>query len=207
MAIAVHGQSVRLLSPADGDTLRGGRFATLAWSAGRLGPDAEEWEAFLSVDGGRFYSVRLTPHLDISIRRFDVLIPNVDSDDVRILVRTGNERNETIITMPERLRIRAEASAFRPAQTQVESPESARPNEPRVVQWSVGDHVESSATPDGMRAAKTTSARSSEIVPAKTVRHTPSLTSCVVTASRSPLAAPRSLETSNVLLRSSRMNV
>jgi len=175
-AAAAQAEPLHVIAPANGETLRGGRFATLAWSAQRLAPEAEEWEAFLSVDGGRFYSVRLTPHLDISIRRFDVLIPNVDSDDVRILIRTGNERNETILNMPQRLRIRAEATAIRPSRTEAEGPESARPNEPRVVQWSVGNHVESSATPDDLRAAETPSARASDITAAKTFHYTPQLT-------------------------------
>jgi hypothetical protein len=206
-ASASHAEPLRVIAPANGETLRGGRFATLAWSAQRLAPEAEEWEAFLSVDGGRFYSVRLTPHLDISVRRFDVLIPNVDSDDVRILIRTGNELNETILTMPQRLRIRAEAAAIRPSQTEAQGPESARPNEPRVVQWSVGDHVENSATPDGLRAEKTTSTRAREIAAAKTIHYTPQLTLRGVAESRSPLAARSTQQTADVLLRSSRMNV
>jgi hypothetical protein len=208
-AAVAQAEPLQLIAPANGDVLRGGRFATLAWAADRLGNDAEEWEAFLSVDGGRFYSVRLTPHLDINTRRFDALIPNVDSDDVRILIRTGNERNETILTMPLRLHIRAEAVAVRPSQTPAEGPESARPNEPRVVQWSVGDHVEASATPDAIRAVKTISERtkwgvgnrgSEERLPTPDSR-------LPIKHSRPPQPARCSLETSDVLLRSSRLNV
>ena len=206
-AAAVKGEPLRLIAPADGDVLRGGHFASLAWNGERLGHDAEEWEAFLSVDGGRFYSVRLTPHLGIAIHRFDVLVPNVDSDDVRILIRTGNERNETIINLPERLHIRAEATAVRPSQTQAEGPESARPNEPRVVQWSVGDHVESTATPDGLRTTKSLPARSTEIISVS-----PHLAAGFnppekFKSTRPLLAARRSPQSIDVLFRSCRMNV
>jgi len=152
-AAAVHAESLHLVAPSDGATLRGGRFATLSWTPGRLVANAEEWEAFLSVDGGRFYAVRLTPHLDIAVRTFEVLIPNVDSDDVRILLRTGDERNETIIPMPQRFRIRAEAAPVQPARTRGEGPESARPGEPLVVQWSAGGNVFASTPPAQISSA------------------------------------------------------
>ena len=206
-AAAASAEPLRLIAPADGDVLRGGHFAPLAWNAERLSPDAEEWEAFLSVDGGRFYAVRLTPHLNIGVRRFDVLVPNVDSDDVRILIRTGNERNETIINLPGRLHIRAEATAVRPSQTQAEGPESARPNEPRVVQWSVGDHVESTATPDAIRATNSLPTRSTEIVSTSSDVAAGSSPPEKFESSCSPLAARRSPQTIDVLLKTCRLNV
>src|SRR5581483_10455564 len=155
--------AIQVLSPADGATLRGGHFATLSWSAQQLPRGAEEWEAFLSVDGGKYYAVRLTPHLDISIRRFEVLIPNVDSDDARLLVRTGDERHETILELPQHLRIRAEAQEAFVTRTGGGGSESARPNDPLVVQWSVGDHVETSATPASLSASKSVQAHAIEI--------------------------------------------
>src|SRR5579864_3008613 len=154
--------AIQVLSPADGTALRGGHFATLTWSAQQVPSGAEEWEAFLSLDGGRYYAVRLTPHLDIGVRSFQVLIPNVDSNDVRLLVRTGDERVETIVELPQRLRIRAEAPSILP-HTIGGRGESARPNEPPVVQWSVGDHVETSAAPASLSASKTEKTRSVEI--------------------------------------------
>ena len=134
-------ERLSVISPAGGTILRGGHFYTLAWTAGSLPARAEEWEAFASVDGGRYYCARLTPHLDINVRRFDVLIPNIDSDDFRLLIRTGDERQETIIELPQRFRIRADAtadlaSALTPAAV---APESARPGERPVVLWSSGD--------------------------------------------------------------------
>ena len=144
--------AIQFLAPADGATLRGGHFATLTWSADQLPRGAEEWEAFLSLDGGRYYAVRLTPHLDVRVRTFQVLIPNVDSDDVRLLIRTGDERNETILELPQRLRIRAEAPVVARVRDVAGSGESARPNEPPVVMWSVGDCVERSAAPARVRS-------------------------------------------------------
>src|SRR6476661_1831838 len=63
-------ESLRVVAPANGATLRGGSFAELRWTSARLPSDAEEWEAFLSVDGGKYYAFRVTPHLDIKLRSF-----------------------------------------------------------------------------------------------------------------------------------------
>jgi hypothetical protein len=205
---AARAESLHLISPTDGAVLRGGHFTTLSWAAVNLGKNAEEWEAFLSVDGGRYYSVRLTPHLNINVRTFKVLVPNVDSDDVRLLFRTGNERSETIIEMPQRQRIRAEAIAVRPSATHARGPESARPNEPAVVVWSVGDHLESAAAPVQISTSKTTTSHSCETTLVSRAWHT--LVLLAVRAqpgiTRSPLAARCSHEI-GVILQTSRMNV
>ena len=203
-AIAAQADPLRLLAPSHGDVLRGGHFATLSWSGDH--PGAEEWEAFLSVDGGRFYSVRLTPHLDIDIHRFDVLIPNVDSDDVRILIRTGDERNETILTMPQRFRIRAEAPAVQPASTRSVGPESARPNEPPVVQWSTTSGIESSAAPAEIAAVARPQTRSIEIASVSYRLRRGGQTILSVRTGRIACPPEVALRT-DVLLKISRLNV
>ena len=38
---------------------------------------AEEWEAFLSFDGGATYPVRITPHLDLELRRVRWQVPAI----------------------------------------------------------------------------------------------------------------------------------
>src|SRR6185436_14051897 len=82
-------------APRAGEVLRGGATATLAWSAASsLPPFVEEWEAFLSVDGGRYYGYRITPHLEIDRRRFTFEVPNVETESARILLRAGDERRE-----------------------------------------------------------------------------------------------------------------
>ncbi len=74
--------------------LRGGTRATVWWSAESLPPFVEEWEAFLSVDGGKFYAYRITPHLEADLRQFTFEVPNVETDQARILIRAGDERRE-----------------------------------------------------------------------------------------------------------------
>ena len=101
--------SIRLEQPAKGATLTGGSTATIAWSATSLDSEVEEWEAFLSVDGGRYYGARITPHLDASIREFRWTVPNVSSRDARILLRFGNEKNEHVVELPVSLEIEAAA--------------------------------------------------------------------------------------------------
>ena len=204
-AAAANAETLRLLAPVDGDVLRGGRFVTLARSGDH--PGAEEWEAFLSVDGGRFYSVRLTPHLDIGIDRFEVLIPNVDSDDVRILIRTGDERNETILTMPQHFRIRAEAPAIQPATTRAEGPESARPNEPRVVMWSTTAGVERSAAPAELTPVVSAKTRSTEIALAALPRIESGGQAPSPVRTAAGGCPPRIPLTNNLLLQTSRRNV
>jgi hypothetical protein len=126
--------------------LRGGHFTTLTLDAKYVTAGTEEWEAFLSVDGGRFYSVRLTPHLDIAIRGYDILVPNVESSDVRILIRTGDEHVETLHPVAQRFRIHSDPDAILPlAHSASQAPEGARPGEPNVVVWSEGGRIESSA--------------------------------------------------------------
>ena len=70
---------IELVRPRAGETLAGGSIAVVEWSPGTDfdSLSAEEWEAFLSVDGGGYYAVRLTPHLDVSHRRFTFRVPDV----------------------------------------------------------------------------------------------------------------------------------
>src|SRR5882672_7966328 len=116
-------------APLPGD-LRGGHFATLTLDAKYVDAQAEEWEAFLSVDGGQFYSVRLTPHLNLAIRSYDILVPNVESSDVRLLIRTGNERVEKLHAVAQQFRIHADPDAALPlTRSTAHAPEAARPGE------------------------------------------------------------------------------
>lgn len=130
--------SITLIAPTPRVTLQGGQFATISWTADRA-IDAEEWEAFLSVNGGAYYSVRLTPHLDLGIRTFQFLVPNIASNDVRILMRVGDERTETVIEFSQHFSIRASDSVelFRPYVAE-NAPEAARPGDAPVVQWASG---------------------------------------------------------------------
>ena len=137
---------VRLVAPSSGASLRGDHFATFTWSSDRP-IDAEEWEAFLSVDGGRYYSVRITPHLDLNLRSFEFLVPNIASDDVRLLMRVGDEHVETIYEFSQRFSIRPSPSVVVGRRLTAEPPpESARPGEPPVVQWATGGRAGDNVT-------------------------------------------------------------
>src|ERR1700712_2541253 len=109
------GAAVELLAPRAGATLAAGSEAELAWTPGagfsRL-PDAEEWEAFLSLDGGATYPVRITPHLDQDLRRVRWQVPPIPAADARLLLRFGDEREEeTSIVLPQRFSIAASVPA------------------------------------------------------------------------------------------------
>jgi hypothetical protein len=101
--------AVRLVAPAPGEPWLAGASAELAWEPlagfGRL-PRVEEWEAFLSLDGGAHYTVRLTPHLDADLRQASIRIPDLPTSDARLLLRFGDERRqEAWLELPRRLTI------------------------------------------------------------------------------------------------------
>ena len=130
-------ESLRLVAPASGVTLRGGSFAELHWSAAQLPAKSEEWEAFLSIDGGKYYAFRITPHLDIDMQRFTFVVPNVDTRNARILIRTGNEVHETHFESPGRFTIARDPNAelVIPRLLQLGRGEAAREGDPAVVAW------------------------------------------------------------------------
>lgn len=105
---------LELTAPASGDLLVSGTDAEIAWqptAAFSALAGATEWEAFLSVDGGRSFPVRLTPHLDLERRRVRFRVPDLPSDDVRLLLRVGDERTERAVRLPVHLRLLPAASA------------------------------------------------------------------------------------------------
>lgn len=108
---------VALVAPRATAAWIAGSDAELAWTglaapgapAGLDGLDGldeiEEWEAFLSVDDGRSFPIRLTPHLDLAVRRFVFRVPDLPSHEVRLLLRFGNEREERSVLLPQRFAI------------------------------------------------------------------------------------------------------
>src|SRR5262245_62279196 len=106
---------LRLVAPQAGATLAGGATAELAWEPLEPFPEIEEWEAFLSLDGGKTYPVRITPHLDQNLRRIDWQVPPTPTPDARILLRIGDERRETAVELPQRFSIVASPAAHREA--------------------------------------------------------------------------------------------
>ncbi|MEO8379203.1 MAG: hypothetical protein ABI779_06025 [Acidobacteriota bacterium] len=140
--VALAALPIRVVEPAQNAVLQGGSLATITWT-----PDAplpagvEEWEAFLSVDGGHYYATRITPHLDIELRTFEWRVPNVSSDSVKLLLRMGDERDEQIVELPLHLSIEATSDVWPsvlPVPTEGQA-EAARPGDPAVVEWAAGD--------------------------------------------------------------------
>lgn len=129
--------SVRLITPAPGTVLRGGSTTELSWElSAEAIPGASEWEVFLSVDGGRRYPYRLTPHLNLTLSRFRVELPDVPTSSARFLLRFGDEQSEHEIEIPETFEIR---SGLTPSASRIElrahHGEAARPGLPGVVRW------------------------------------------------------------------------
>ena len=137
---------VELLAPQAAIPLAAGSTAVLEWEplAGLAAlPAREEWEAFLSLDGGRTYSVRITPHLDSDLRRTLWEVPGVPSADVRLLLRFGNERRETVVELPQRFTIAATpdpipGSLLPRTALAPRRGEAARPGDQGVVAWTEG---------------------------------------------------------------------
>jgi hypothetical protein len=128
-------------APSHGAILHGGAEALIAWSADSLPRGVEEWEAFLSVDAGRHYAVRITPHLDASIRAFRFRVPNVATRDARILLRVGDEEHERIILIPLSFAIEADYGRLELGRAEATEArgESARFDDDHVVEWRDAD--------------------------------------------------------------------
>lgn len=132
---------VRLVAPAPGEVLPGGGTAEIAWEpTGPLGDGVSEWEAFLSLDGGATYPVRITPHLDVALRRAAFQVPAFPSREVRLLMRFGDERREASLPVAHRFAIAPAApAAFVPPPAQVlGAGEPALPGAAGVVAWAEG---------------------------------------------------------------------
>jgi hypothetical protein len=151
--------TLSVVAPAAGATLRGGSFAELRWTSAQLPPSAEEWEAFLSIDGGKYYAFRVTPHLDIAMRRFTFLVPNVGTHDARILIRTGDEVHEshfeargsfTIVRDPRAEEVVLRLRGFGRG-------EAARDGDPAVLSWADGARNGSGITQRGSMPVRSSS--------------------------------------------------
>jgi hypothetical protein len=139
-ALIARGESLRLLAPANGATLRGGAFAELHWSSAELPPRSEEWEAFLSINGGAYYAFRITPHLEIDLQRFTFIVPNVDARDARILIRVGDEVRETVYESASSFSIKRDPRAehIAPRLMYFGRGEAAREGDAPVIAWTDG---------------------------------------------------------------------
>jgi hypothetical protein len=103
---------VRLLEPAVGTRVVAGSTAFIDWDAAATPANVDEWEAFISIDGGRTVLSRVTPHLDATIHRFRLTVPDLPGADVTLLLRFGDERDERRFVFPSRMRISGVAHAM-----------------------------------------------------------------------------------------------
>lgn len=146
------GVPIRLMTPQNGATLAAGSTAEIEWApeAGFAGVrNVEEWEAFLSLDGGATYPLRITPHLDQDLRRVRFQVPPIPTPDARVLLRFGDERHETAVELPGRFAIAASPaleSAFTFSRRAFSAGEPALPGHAGVVAW-----VEGSRRGGGLR--------------------------------------------------------
>lgn len=77
----------RIERPAGGDALYAGEMIEVRWTAL---PDAvNECELLLSLDGGRDFTVRLTPRLDRTTRELSWRVPNLPTRQARLRLRVG----------------------------------------------------------------------------------------------------------------------
>ena len=220
---------VELLAPQAAIPLAAGSTAVLQWAplSGLAAlPAREEWEAFLSLDGGRNYSVRITPHLDADLRRTLWEVPGVSSADVRLLLRFGNERRETAIELPQRFTIAAAPTPLvgllPRAALAPRRGEAARPGDPGVVAWTEGSRrglrqrqvvaAGDAALRDGLRqpepagapvALNVRPAKTGPPAPARGAAHDPAPGGAVAAPSRSRQDPPPPIDT---ILQTSRLN-
>jgi hypothetical protein len=213
-------ESLRVVAPANGATLRGGSFAELRWTSAQPPAAAEEWEAFLSVDGGKYYAFRVTPHLDIHLRSFTFIVPNVDTRNARILIRTGDEVHELHFESRDSFSIVRDAKAeeLLPRLSQSGRAEAARDGDPAVLAWTDGARNGSGLSQQSSAPASSTALASSIVathadvpllVPAANVLAAPASISTSLGSARIPHArASEPLATSvDLLLVCSRWNI
>jgi hypothetical protein len=131
--------AIELVEPQPGTPLVGGTRMSLAWqSRGSSVPPGDEWEAFLSLDGGSSYTIRITPHLDRDRRTASWTVPEVPSQNVRFLFRFGDEQRETAVELPATYTIVASNSPASAIARVNQRGEPARPHEAGVAVWEEG---------------------------------------------------------------------
>ncbi|MEW6733064.1 MAG: hypothetical protein AB1489_17185 [Acidobacteriota bacterium] len=88
---------IRMISPRAGETLRAGQRIRIVWEA-ELPADLDliwcEQEVYLSLDGGKTISQRITPRLGPGIRFYDWTVPNTPTNSGVINIHFGSESSD-----------------------------------------------------------------------------------------------------------------
>ncbi len=136
---------IQLASPQSGERFTVGDFEPIAWRADHAAlraAGATEWEAFLSVDGGKTYPLRITPHLDLAHDQFRWQVPAYPTRRARLLLRFGDERDERIVESSTEFEIVAAAHPENHWQPVIwragERGEKPRPSDRGVLVWTEG---------------------------------------------------------------------
>lgn len=133
---------VELVSPADGEVLPAGGTVWLEWAPAAGFEElswVDEWEAFLSLDGGDTFPVRLTPHVDLDRRGVAANLPLVPSEAARLVLRFGDEGREVVVAIDGAFTVEAtETVSSLPLAPSFESGESVWLGEPETVVWASG---------------------------------------------------------------------
>lgn len=145
---AVIARPLQLIAPSAAIPMVAGETAELDW--GPLDslldlPNVREWEAFLSLDDGETYPIRITPHLDRGLRRISWQVPEFPTRAARLLLRYGDEVRENSVEIPHRYVILpglagvARIATVRHLSSRAYGfGEPARPGDPGVVLWVEG---------------------------------------------------------------------
>ena len=85
--------SARLISPTVGQVLHPGQQIRVAWKSTlpNINLGACEMEVWLSVDGGRTFTMWISPWLDPNAKYFDWTVPNIPTNAAVLDVRFGCE--------------------------------------------------------------------------------------------------------------------
>ena len=90
---AAGGFSARLISPSLGQVLHPGEQITVEWQSTlpKTGAGGCEMELFLSVDGGRTFTMCITPHINPHTTSFNWTVPNLPTNAAVLEICFGCE--------------------------------------------------------------------------------------------------------------------
>ncbi|MEZ5332089.1 MAG: hypothetical protein R2991_08550 [Thermoanaerobaculia bacterium] len=132
---------VELVSPAAGEVLPAGGTVWIEWAPAAGFEEigwVDEWEAFLSLDGGATFPVRLTPHVDLDRRGVAATLPLLAGDDARLVLRFGDEGREVVAAEGAFSVVTAETVSSLPLARSFERGESVWIGTPETVFWASG---------------------------------------------------------------------